>query len=105
MAEIILTKDNFDSEVMASDKPVFIDFWASWCGPCKMMLPVVGQLADEREDVKICKLNVDDEPDLAYKYGVSTIPTFVLIKDGKEVKRRIGVVAKAELDQFIDQNK
>ena len=77
MAVIKLTKDNFDQEVMQSDKPVLIDFYADWCGPCKMMSPVVEEVSDEMPDVKVCKINIDEEMDLAQKYGVMSIPTFI----------------------------
>jgi thioredoxin 1 len=105
MEPLVLTNDNFEEEVLKSDKPVLVDFWAAWCGPCKMMLPIVAELADEVTDAKIAKINVDEQQELAVKYQVSTIPTFILFKDGKEVKRSIGVVPKTQLLDLIEENK
>ncbi|MBR6793484.1 MAG: thioredoxin [Clostridia bacterium] len=103
MAVIHLTKATFDAEVLKSDKPVFIDFFATWCGPCKMLSPIVEQLAEEVEDVKICKVDVDQEPELAAAFGVSSIPTLVLMKDGKLIDQRLGAVSKKALNDFIHQ--
>lgn len=99
MAALHITKDNFEAEVLNSDKPVLVDFWAAWCGPCQMLLPVVEGLAEEVTDAKICKVNVDEQPELAEKFKVMTIPTLVVIKDGKEVRRSVGVKPK---DQILD---
>ena len=81
MSVLQITKNNFDTEVMNSEKPVLIDFWASWCGPCKMLSPVVDEIAEETTDVKVGKVNVDEQPELARQFGVMSIPTLVLIKD------------------------
>lgn len=94
MAALHVTIDNFEQEVMQSDKPVLIDFWASWCGPCKMLMPVIEELAGEVTDAKICKVNVDEQPDLAAKYGVMSIPTLVVIKNGQTVNKSVGVQSK-----------
>ena len=103
MSVINLNGKNFEEEVMNSDKTVLIDFWASWCGPCKMMAPGVNQLADELSDsVKVCKINIDEEQNLAFKYNVMSIPTFVVIKNGKETGRSIGVQDKSELMKIIN---
>lgn len=102
MSVISLNERNFDEEVLKSDKPVLIDFWASWCGPCKMMSPVIDAIAEEMgEKVKVCKINIDEEQNLAVKYNVMSIPTFIVIKDGKEVSRSVGVQDKAEIIGMI----
>lgn len=94
MGALHITKDNFEAEVLKSDKPVLIDFWAAWCGPCQMMGPVIEEIAEEREDIKVCKIDVDEQPDLAAEYGVMSIPTLLVVKDGKEVNKLIGAVPK-----------
>lgn len=101
MTPIVFTKDNFENEVINSDKPVLIDFWASWCGPCKMMSPIFEEVAEEVEDVKFGKVNVDEESEIAEKYSVMSIPTLVLIKGGKEVLRSVGVKPKREILNMI----
>ena len=97
MAEITITRENFETEVLRSDKPVLLDFWATWCGPCRMLAPVIEEIAKERNDIKVGKVNVDDEGALATAFGISSIPTVVLIKDGKEAARSIGYRQKDEL--------
>ncbi|MCR5041925.1 MAG: thioredoxin [Clostridia bacterium] len=92
-----LTEANFDQEVLGCALPVLIDFWASWCGPCRMMAPVVEEIAAEYPDVKVCKVNVDDEDTLAAQFGVMSIPTFVVMKDGRPVGKKVGVVPKDDL--------
>ena len=101
MAVIQLTSDNFETEVLNSDKPVLVDFYADWCGPCKMMAPVVDQIAEENDDIKVGKINVDDEQDLAAKYGVMSIPTIGFFKDGDIVEKSVGAKPKSELLKMI----
>ncbi len=97
MSVITLTSQNFEAEVIASDKPVLIDFWASWCGPCRMLSPVVDEIAAERADVKVCKINVDDEPDLAGRFGVMSIPTLLVFVGGQLRNKSVGVVPKEKI--------
>lgn len=101
MAVIAINNENFEKEVMKSDLPVLLDFWASWCGPCKMMLPVVDDIAESMTSIKVGKVNVDECPDLAAKYNVMSIPTFVAFKNGAEIGRTVGVQSKEELIQLI----
>lgn len=102
MSVIILNEDNFEKEVLKSEKTVLIDFWASWCGPCKMMAPIVDEIAEEIGDnVKVCKINIDEEQSLAVKYGIMSIPTFVVLKNGNEIGRTIGVQDKSEIVKML----
>jgi thioredoxin 1 len=96
-----LTKDNFEQEVLRGDKPVLVDFWAEWCRPCRMFSPVVEEVASQTSGVKVGKVNVDEEGALAEKYGIMSIPTVILFKDGKEAKRSSGAMPKEQLLAFI----
>lgn len=103
MAEIRLTKNNFENEVLKSDKPVLIDFWATWCGPCKMIAPIIEEIADEYEGkIKVGKVNVDDEPELAGAFRVASIPTVVLVKDGKIINQSVGYRPKEDIVKMIE---
>ena len=97
MAALHITMENFESEVLQSDKPVLVDFWAEWCGPCKMLLPVIEELAEEVTDAKICKVNVDDQPELAARYKVMSIPTLIVFKGGQAVATSVGAKSKAAI--------
>jgi thioredoxin 1 len=90
MAALHITKENFENEVLKSDKPVLVDFWASWCGPCQMLLPVIEELSSQVSNAKICKVNVDEQPELATQFKIMTIPTLLVIKNGKVVSTSIG---------------
>ena len=92
-----ITKEIYEEEVIRSDKTVLLDFWAGWCGPCRMLSPVIDQIAAERPDIKVGKINVDEQPDLAGMFQVMSIPTVVVIKGGKEVSRSVGVRPKEEI--------
>ncbi len=97
MAEVKLTESNFQSEALRCSKPVLIDFWASWCGPCKMLAPVIAELAEEHPEWKVCKVNVDEEGALAARFGISSIPTVILMKDGLNVATSVGYMPKEDL--------
>ena len=97
MSVLHITKATFEEEVLNSDKPVLLDFWAPWCGPCRMIGPVLDEIAEEREDIKVCKVNVDEEPELANQYQVVSIPTLFVIKDGKIVNQSLGAKPKAQI--------
>ena len=101
MSVINLTTENFEEEVLNAKKPVLVDFWATWCGPCQTMGPVVDELAQELTDVKVGKVNVDEQMALAREYKVMSIPTFLVFKDGKVTERTLGVQEKSELEQLI----
>jgi len=101
---ITLDGDNFQDSVLESNTPVLVDFWAEWCGPCRMVAPTLDQLADERDDVQIAKLNVDHNQELAMKYQVSSIPTFLLFQGGEVKDRAMGALPKAAFEDLLDRN-
>lgn len=101
MAIIDLTKENFHAEITKSDKPVLVDFWAVWCGPCQMMAPILHELEAEMPDVQIGKVNVDEQMDLARQFRVVSIPTLIIFKNGQEVQRMVGVTSKEELKDAL----
>ena len=102
MAALKITKDNFQAEVLDAKGTVLVDFWASWCGPCKMIGPIIDQIADERSDIKVCKVNVDDEQELAVQFKVMSIPTLLVFKDGKVVNQSLGAKPKAAILAMLD---
>ncbi len=101
MAVINLTKENFEEEVVKSDKTVLIDFWAAWCGPCKMIAPTIDEISQEVTDAKICKVNVDEQPELASQFRISSIPTMVVIKKGQVTNVSVGAKPKADILELL----
>jgi len=101
MNAMTITKENFDIEVIHATQPVLLDFWAEWCGPCRMLSPVLDQIAAERTDIKVGKVNVDEQPELARQFGVMSIPTLVVMKDGKAVAQSVGVQPKESILRML----
>ena len=101
MSVITITKDNFQEEVLRSDKPVLIDFWAAWCGPCRMVSPLVDEIAEERSDIKVGKINVDEQPELAQQFDVMSIPTLVVYKNGQKVNEAVGLMPKEQVESLL----
>lgn len=97
MAVITITKENYESEVVQSDKPVLLDFWATWCGPCRMVSPIVDEIAEERDDIKVGKINVDEQGELAQKFRIISIPTLVVMKNGEIANKAVGAMPKADI--------
>ena len=97
MSVIHINKSNFQNEVLNSEKPVLLDFWAPWCGPCRMVSPIVDEIAAERSDIKVCKIDVDEQPELAARFGVMSIPTLVVMKNGKVINQAVGARPKAQI--------
>lgn len=101
MHAMTITKENFDTEVLQASQPVLLDFWAEWCGPCRMLSPVVDQIAAERTDIKVGKVNVDEQPELARQFGVMSIPTLVVMKNGEAVAQSVGVQPKEAILRML----
>ncbi|MBO5037518.1 MAG: thioredoxin [Clostridia bacterium] len=97
MAYVVITSENFEAEVLKSEKPVLVDFWATWCGPCRMIAPIVEQIADENEDIKVCKVDVDDQPELTSSFGIQSIPTLIVFKNGEIVNKAVGARSKEDI--------
>ena len=101
MAEITITKDNFEEKVLNAEGKVLLDFWATWCGPCRMVAPIVEAIAEERSDIVLGKINVDEEMELAMKFGIASIPTLIVIRDGKEAAKLIGYRPRADIEKLL----
>ena len=101
MAAIFVSNENFESEVLKSDVPVLVDFWAPWCGPCQMLGPIVEDIAEENSDFKVCKVNIDENPDLASQYKIMSIPTLIAFKNGEVYKKSVGVQSKSEILDMV----
>ena len=101
MAVISVTADNFEQEVLQTEGIVMVDFWAAWCGPCKMLSPIVDQIAEEHPEIKVCKVNIDEEPSLAIDYKVMSIPTLLVFKNGEKVNMSIGVQSKSDIEAML----
>lgn len=102
MSIINLTAENFDNEVLNSEKPVLVDFFANWCGPCKMVSPVIDEIATERDDIKVCKIDVDEQPHLAERFSVASIPTIMVFKNGTATKSEVGAKSKAAILAMVE---
>ena len=102
MSAVNINLNNFSQEVLSSDKPVLLDFWAPWCGPCRMVVPMVEQIADERPDIKVGKINIDEEFELARAYGISSIPTLVVMKDGQILRQATGARPKHQILEMLN---
>ena len=101
MAAIGITKENFDSEVLKAEGTVLVDFWATWCGPCRMLSPIVDEVASERPDVKVGKINVDEQPELAQQFGIMSIPTLLVFKNGEKVQESVGLIPKEKVEALL----
>lgn len=101
MAAIVITKENFDSEVQKAEGTVLVDFWATWCGPCRMLSPIVDEVASEHPDVKVGKINVDEQPELAQQFGIMSIPTLLVFKNGEKVQESVGLIPKEKVEALL----
>ena len=101
MAYVVLTSENFEEEVIKSDKPVLVDFWATWCGPWRMIAPIVEQIAEENADIKVCKVDVDDQPELTSSFGIQSIPTLIVFKNGEIANKAVGARSKEAILEML----
>ena len=101
MAATVVTRENFEAEVLRADKPVIVDFWASWCGPCRMLSPVIEEISETNNDIKVCSVNVDEQMDLAQEFQISSIPTLLVFKGGQLVNSSVGVIPKAAILDLV----
>ena len=101
MAAIVITKENFDSEVLKAEGTVLVDFWATWCGPCRMLSPIVDEVASEHPDVKVGKINVDEQPELAQQFGIMSIPALLVFKNGEKVQESVGLIPKEKVEALL----
>ncbi len=102
MATVNVTEQSFEKEVLQAEQTVLVDFWAAWCGPCKMLSPIIDQIAEEMPDIKVCKVNIDEQPSLAVKYKVMSIPTLFVFKNGEQVNQTIGAQSKEEIKGLLN---
>jgi thioredoxin 1 len=101
MAAIVITKENFNSEVLKAEGTVLVDFWATWCGPCRMLSPIVDEVASEHPDIKVGKINVDEQPELAQQFGIMSIPTLLVFKNGEKVQESVGLIPKEKVEALL----